>query len=171
MKLDDIQLLLQKYQAGTLSPDENAELNRLTHKDEVLATAFHKADGIVRRRRMRYASFALTGLVLLGVGIWIGHPTQMDTPMIAELQEVPAAVVDEVPAAIHTQPTVTREPVKAEERIQAATTRPVKAAKVAPQPVAPIKVSPAAEEQTIVVCNTQCEADSVITNIWKFLSA
>ncbi len=160
MKMDDIQRLLQKYHDGTLTPGEQAELDRLTHKDEVLGEAFHKADGIVRRRQVRYLAMAMTGLVLLGAGVWMARPSQEAAPLVAGRQALPAAVADEAPAPPPAQPTAAR---------------PANVAKPAPKPVAPTHAAPHAaphaEQQTVVVCNTQCEADSVINNIWKFLSA
>lgn len=156
MKMDDIQRLLQKYHDGTLTPGEQAELDRLTHKDEVLGEAFHKADGIVRRRRVRYLAMAMTGLVLLGAGVWMARPSQEAAPLVAGRQALPAAVADEAPAPPPAQPIVAR---------------PANVAKPASKPVAPTQAAPHAEQQTVVVCNTQCEADSVINNIWKFLSA
>ncbi|MDY6371679.1 MAG: hypothetical protein SPL12_05200 [Bacteroidales bacterium] len=165
MKMDDIQRLLQKYHDGTLTPGEQAELDRLTHKDEVLGEAFHKADGIVRRRQVRYLAMAMTGLVLLGAGVWMARPSQEAAPLVAGRQALPAAVADEAPAPPPAQPTVAGEPVLV------AAARPANVAKPAPKPVAPTQAAPHAEQQTVVVCNTQCEADSVINNIWKFLSA
>ena len=156
MKMDDIQRLLQKYHDGTLTPGEQAELDRLTHKDEVLGEAFHKADGIVRRRQVRYLAMAMTGLVLLGAGVWMARPSQEAAPLVAERQALPAAVADEAPAPPPAQPTAAR---------------PANVAKPASKPVAPTQAAPHVEQQTVVVCNTQCEADSVISDIWKFLSA
>lgn len=171
MKMDDIQRLLQKYHDGTLTPGEQAELNRLTHKDEVLGEAFHKADGIVRRRQVRYLAMAMTGLVLLGAGVWMARPSQEAAPLVAGRQALPAAVADEAPAPPPAQPTVADKPAVAGEPVLVAAARPANVAKPAPKPVAPTQAAPHAEQQTVVVCNTQCEADSVINNIWKFLSA
>lgn len=175
MKMDDIQQLLQKYREGTLTPEEHAELDRLTHKDEVLAEAFHRADGIVFRRRIRNLSLALGGLVLLGAGVWMLTPRGAgEAPLVAEaVVEEPAAI--ECPQTETLAPTAAVKTAVADEPVHlAASSSMPKPVKAVAQPDATVKTTPpppTPEQQNVVVCNTQCEADSVISNIWKFLSA
>ncbi len=181
MKMDDIQRLLQKYHDGTLPPGEQAELDRLTHKDEVLGEAFHKADGIVRRRRVRYLAMAMTGLVLLGAGVWTvaGGQRSADSGLAA----VQETVAQEPPAPPETtQPTIATETPATQEPVLVAAAKPAavagrkkpRAGKATPATIHRTPITdhqPKGTEKTVVVCNTQCEADSVINNIWKFLSA
>lgn len=181
MKMDDIQRLLQKYHDGTLTPGEQAELDRLTHKDEVLGEAFHKADGIVRRRQVRYLAMAMTGLVLLGAGVWTAAGGQRSADSgLATVQET---VAQETPAPPETtQPTIATEPPATQEPVLVAAAKPAavaggkkpRAGKATPATIHRPPITdhqPKGTEKTVVVCNTQCEADSVINNIWKFLSA
>ena len=64
MKQDSIQQLLAKRQAGTLTDSELEELNRLTHKDEVVAAANRRATGIIRRR----VSLTIAAVMVAGAG-------------------------------------------------------------------------------------------------------
>ena len=89
MKKDDIQQLLKKYQEGTIAEDELAMLNRLTHKDEVMEGAFSRAKGIIRRRVMGAVAMAMTGLVVLGAGIWVITSKSSTPSMVAMAQEIP----------------------------------------------------------------------------------
>ena len=145
MKQDSIQLLLAKHQAGTLSDDELATLNKLTHKDEVFAAADRQASGIVRRRRLRISVFALMAVAVGGIGLILLQPTP-EAPLVAQK---------------NTEPVTETETIMVEE--------------VAPQPEpksqAPAHSAAAATPEPVVMCNNQCEADSVINDIWKFLTA
>lgn len=165
MKQESIERYLAKRQAGTLSDSELDELNRLTRKDEVIARAERQAAVIVRRRRTTVAVI-VAGLALTGAGLALLQPRQQTT-LIARQQTITAP-----PAAIPVQAV---QPVQA---MEAATTamRPtpeataVRAGKPTPQTPA-TTVKSVAGKGTVVVCNNQCEADSVINDIWKFLKA
>lgn len=170
MKNDTIQQLLSKYQQGTLTDEELSELSALTHKDEVMAAAFSRANTIVRRRTIREVALAMTGVIVIGAGVWMMTPGQEATVLMAENQELPApTVVEEVRQEV-LQPVV--QEVKDEKPVLVAEARPVE--KAAPRE-ADVVVKPAASEQDeskpVVTCNTQCDADEVIDDIWKFLSA
>ena len=174
MKMDDIQRLLLKYQEGSLSSDEQAELDCLTQKSEVLASAFQKADGIVHRRHMRHLALAVSALVLLGVGVWVAMPQQNTlAPLVAEAQ-MDSPVADEAPMPEEVLQTaaVAESPV-ADEPMHLAAVFVDEQVESAPQPDIAVHTpsTPVSQGKTVVVCNTQCEADSVISKIWKFLSA
>ena len=49
-----LETLLQQYADGTLTPEGQDELNRLTHRDQVLASASMQA-GKIRRKRIAVA--------------------------------------------------------------------------------------------------------------------
>lgn len=153
MKQQSIQTLLEKYREGTLTESELAELELLTHKDEVMAAASRRAMGIVVRRRI---ALAMTVLLVGGAGVWAVMPHEGTEPLVAENRvpaevQLPAVVKEEVQQKqeISVLPTV-KSPDK-----HIATTR----AKAKPSQKAPV-----------VVCNNQCDADSVINDIRKFLS-
>ena len=46
MKTESLERLMDKYREGTLSDEERDELNRLTHRDAVMAAASQRARGI-----------------------------------------------------------------------------------------------------------------------------
>lgn len=145
MKQDSLQYLLEKYREGALSDDERSELERLTHKDEVMASASRRVVAIVRRR----ISLTIAAVMVAGAGVVAVLPHGMQEPMVAEVQELPA-VKEDVPAVEEVMlPAVNNVPEK-------------KAAAVKP------KVK--RRDEPVVVCNSQCDADSVISDIRKFLS-
>lgn len=161
MKNDIIQHLLERYREGTLSDSERAELNRLTHRDEVMAQAERQAGGIVRRRRS--ALFSAAGLMVAGLAAWsLLGPRHAEAPLVAEAA-VPAVVAPQPAAVEHLAPTTPATVQRAAVR-----TAPVGTKKAAPATTA-ARTAPRVEEP-VVVCNNQCEADSVINDIWKFLT-
>lgn len=157
MKNPSIEALLERYRQGTLSDSELSELNRLTHRDEVMAQADRRATVIVRRRRT--ALFTVAGLLLAGATVFtILLPQRSEAPLVAEAK-VPEPVVTTVETV--EAPSLPVQPAVAPQaQVQApATIRRSKPAVRQPQ------------EEQIVMCNNQCEADSVISDIWKFLTA
>ena len=169
MKNDTLQQLLTSYRQGTISDEELERLNQLTHKDEVMAAAAGRAKVIVRRRTMRMVAFSVAGLAVLGLGIWAVAPSP-DAPMVAQRQECQQTAVEAEAEVSHiedvapTSPTMAVPPKAAKANSTAAA---VAAEAVA---AAPSIASPVIDEPT-VMCNNQCDADSVINDIWKFLTA
>lgn len=182
MKQDSLQHLLAKYQEGTLTGEELERLNELTHRDEVLSAAEGRARTIVRRRTMRAVGFGMVAVALLGAGVWMLAPRQQQSMVAAVNEEI--VLQDEAPLAPVDSPSV--------ETPEAPTARPLVAAVTAEEKAVPKVVDveyEAVEEEPIftpadpsvnipqspadpvVVCNNHCDADSVISDIWKFLSA
>lgn len=163
MKNDSLQQLLAKYQEGNLSADELQQLNQLARKDETLSAANRRAHGIIVRRTVGTVLVALTGVAVLGVGISMLLPRD-EAPMIAELNEIPATVVEEQPTTIEALPVqqmaVAPKPKQAKKPVQKAV-----------NPVEETIVEAQSVDEPTVICNNQCEADSVINDIWKFLTA
>ena len=153
MKQNSIQYLLEKYREGTLNDEERTELERLTHKDEVVAAASRRATGIIRRR----VSLTIASVMVAGAGAFAVLPHSQE-PLMAEAKVLPAPVVE-------TQLAASPQEVEA-----------VVAPTVETHPVAPLrkrartKAATRVKSDPVVVCNNQCEADSVISDIRKFLS-
>lgn len=167
MKNESLQQLLAKYQEGNLSPEELAQLNRLSYKDETIAAAEHQARGIVRRRTFRTVGLAMAGAAVLGAGVWLLRP-QGESVLVAERHEAPTAVEQQPVQPVETIADQQLAPVpKAAPRRQAA--KPVPAEAVPETVVTP--VNEATDDAPVVMCNNQCDADSVISDIWKFLTA
>ena len=150
MKQDTLQSLLDKFREGTLTDGERTELERLSHKDEVFSAARSQAAGILRRR----VALTVSALMICGAGIWAVLPGGG-----SQMSQVAEVVAPEVPA----------EPAPMVAEVHK-TKRPVAAAikKARPEEVAPIEQ---AADEPVVVCNSQCDADSVISDIRKFLCA
>lgn len=160
MKQNSLQYLLDRFREGTLTDEERTELEHLTHRDEVMATAHSQARGIVRRR----VSLAVGAMVVLGAGVLSVVPRPTEELMIAEAREVPP-VVQTVPEA---------EEILRPAEVRDATPKPVaKTIPAAKKSVSrPETVKPAVSKQkeSVVVCNSQCDADAVIDDIKRFLS-
>lgn len=167
MKNNTLQQLLDKYQQGLLSSEEIEQLNQLTHKDEVMVAAEGRARTIIRRRTIRNVGFVCVGLALAGAGIWMFNSSP-ETPMLAEMDNAEVKTVEKIAAQddinavpIHQVPVVSRQIRPVMRQIAEPEETPV---------VEEIAANPTREEPT-VVCNNQCDADSVINDIWKFLTA
>lgn len=166
MKQDSIQQMLERYREGTLGAGEIEELNRLTHRDEVMEAAVRRADGIVRRRRAVVLTVA--GLLVAGAAVWSLLPLGGG----AEPALVAEAAVPEMKAATPAADSAVR-PLSAPVPAAPATARkatPVAQADPSPVPCMEETIQAVADEVPVVVCNNQCEADSVISDIWKFLN-
>ena len=199
MKQDSLQQLLAKYQEGTLSDEELERLNQLTHRDEVLSAAESRAHTIVRRRT-RIAGFAVAATAVLGAGIWMltpkaeepmmavvtedmsvikNTPNQSDTPSTPdEVAVKPKTYVvndnrDETSITVESTPTPVNS-IRADNSstIEKSHETPIQK-RVSEQQEEPTRerMLPAVETDPVVVCNNHCDADSVISDIWKFLSA
>lgn len=158
MKHNEIEALLEKRRAGTLTDDELAELNTLSRRDEVMADAERRADTIVRRRRSSVMAFSSIAAIGIGAAL-LTMPQKNETQTIA--MQTTSMTVEKT----HTvAPTPMAEAQT--EPVQVAAAKPT-AAKHKP---ATVKAT-AKSDEPVVVCNSQCNADSVISDIWKFLSA
>ena len=156
---NEMQRLMEKYREGLLSDAEMETLNALAHKDEVMDAASHRAAGIVRRRTALCGTVAM---VCLMVGVWMTSPRQ-ETPLLAEAK-APEVLVE--PTVTPLEESTVAENPRVEEK-----SRPIVTNPVAVKP-ADIEESLPVEEvkEPVVICNNQCDADSVINDIWKFLS-
>ena len=153
MKKDTIQSLLAKRQAGTISEEEITQLTTLSRRDETMAAAERRADGIIRTRRRLVSACAALVVVAVGTIALFTMP-QHEMPQLAQHQPEVAQPMEDPEVAI---------PVEAvAEPIQVASVKPVHR-KVKP-------AAPAVSDEPVVMCNSQCDADSVISEIWKFLS-
>ena len=141
-------MLLERYREGTLSDSERSELERLSHKEEVLSAAHSRATGIIRRR----VALAVSALMICGAGLWAVLPGSRQMPEVAAEPAPLVAEAREVkrPAA------------------EARKTRPVAA--VPTEKPAEMVVSERSSSEPVVMCNNQCDADSVISDIRKFLA-
>lgn len=157
MKQETIKALLAKREAGTLTDEELEMLNRLTRRDEVVAGAERQAKVIVTRRRRALAACVATFVVAGAIGLLFTQRHET-VPMVAQNETVvempeeedimtPVEVEPQQTAALNVEKAVA--PAKADRKH---TTKPT-------------------AEDPVVMCNSQCDADSVISDIWKFLTA
>lgn len=169
MKQDTLQSLLDKYREGTLSDSERSELERLSHKDEVFSAAHHQATGIIRRR----VALAVSAVMLCGAGIWALQPGASNpAPQVAEATAPTPEVQQEVLETLAPAATPEPAPLVAEAQIKPATqTHPDATHKPIQRPK-PADAAPSTRpsDEPVVMCNNQCDADSVINDIRKFLA-
>lgn len=157
MKQDSIQELLAKRAAGTLTDDELTTLNALAGRDEVVAGAERRAVAI-RGRHRRVAAMVAGVVAVVAVGLTLLMPRH-EEPLMAKQEAPVQQVVDEVlPATVEAVPV----------QVAAVSTGETAAAVPHKQKQQP-KAAQAGEP--VVTCNSQCDADSVINDIWKFLTA
>ena len=196
MKQDSLQQLLAKYQEGTLDEGELEQLNALTHRDEVMAAAVGRARTIVRRRTMRTVGLAVATAAVLGAGVWMLTPRH-EEPMIAstnfESSEFGEQSSESSEFGVRsselrlTQPdnsdikTTDHESLMHSDNSELRTPN----SELSPHPnnsalrtphseldeLPEIRATETEQTEPVVVCNSQCDADSVISDIWKFLSA
>ena len=184
MKQDTLQHLLEKYREGTLSGEELSQLNSLAHKDEVLSAAHRQARGILVRRYTGRAGLALAALMLVGAGVWMMRPPSAEAPLVAETRPTTPSVASPLPAPpLEDTYQGRRGEEEGASKMLASNqlkTRPSAPEKALPaQKNAPVATPPVTSTHTVVhqsveavvTCNNQCEADSVINDIWKFLLA
>jgi len=168
-----MQTLLDKFREGTLTDGERSELERLSHKDEVFSSARSRATGILRRR----VALVVSTLMIGGAGVWAVLPESRQAPMVAE---VVAPVGETHPALTGTPPegrgrlTQSEEvtlPLADEARLVPTTQSERRSRAQADKArLAPTAARESSADEPVVVCNNQCDADSVISDIKKFLS-
>ncbi len=169
MKNDTLQQLLAKYRQGTLSQDELEQLNGLTHKDDVMKAATSRARTVMVRRIFRDAGLATVAIAACGAGVWAF--ALRSTPVVAGIdKEDIAAVEASVPTEDVAPVTDEVEPMMVAGKDVHHATAKKDAPPATNGSVADGTPSSQHEEPT-VICNNQCDADSVINDIWKFLTA
>ncbi len=136
-----------------LTEEQKARL--LAGRDEAMAEVDRRVAGI-RRARRRTVALTTTAVLALGAGTLLFVPKGQPT-LVAE-HRAPAAIAAPADTAI------------------AATTVETVQAEVQPEkPAVERKARKAVKThritEPVVMCNNQCDADSVISDIWKFLSA
>lgn len=168
MNHDTLQQLLEKYHEGTLTDEEREQLNSLTHRDEVFASAVHQARTIVRTRIIRIAACIASLLVVGGAILWTQIPHQQ-AEMIA--RQEPIVIT---PQANPESPIVVEQP---EEYLQHPTSNEKRKTTNVKRQTSNIKQQTSNVQRStsnvfdqVVVCNNKCEADSVINEIRNFLS-
>ena len=179
--MKNIENLLHRYYEGDLAPEELAELNRLTHRDQVLQAASRQAQ-VIRRRRHSAIVGAVAVLVVVGV-VYFAQPTMdnklNESPMVAKA-DVPAmneAVTNTQVTPIQTESQqVVTTAVSNDSHHEIEDMHPEPKLVQAAQVEQPINIEAVVEQQEssvvsepVVACNTQCSPDSVINDIWKFL--
>lgn len=171
MNTNNLETLLGRYADGSITPEEEEQLNLLTHRQAVWGGAMHRSATL---RRRRHAIVGTVAALLVAVGLAVvsnlQSPTRTgslpDGPMVAKNNpsaptEVPAPPVQPKAEAVKPVETIaTVEPIEAIETI--ATVESI-------EPVVHVEAAPSTDP--IVACNTQCSPDSVINEIWSFLKA
>ena len=171
MKEDSLQHLLARYQQGTISKDELEQLNVLTRRDEVMETASHKAGIIVRRRRLRTASYVMAGMAVVGVGIGLLLPRE-DTQIVAEVKTPPQVIEEQVGMIEQETPQKKNVVQIAMGREVAVNTIKVESHAIPSEADVEVEeINIVTKEEPTVICNNHCDADSVISDIWRFLTA
>lgn len=188
--MNKLETLLQRYAQGTITPDEQAELNSLTHRDQILHAANNRAVTIRRRRRV-VGSTVASLLIIVAACLTLIPSNRIsgsDAPIIAQTPTTlpstlpePQIAVQEAssPAALTSGRPAAEKPSTSQKKAYPAPKHLHESAQPSPsnatQPAAALhtNIEPATpvSHDPIVACNTQCSPDSVINDIWAFLKA
>lgn len=186
--MSNIENLLRRQYEGVITPDEQSELERLTHRDQVIEAATRRAK-VLRRRQLAGVTGVASVLLVAGV-IFFVNPSvgemKKDKPMIAKT-EIPEIITPKVAAP---EPTPSVASVKTNivesdkpflDKVEPALKSPVVRQDSTPVVVSEteqsilndkaddIQPTIISDSEPIVACNTACSPDSVINDIWKFL--
>ena len=186
--MSNIENLLRRQYEGNISPEELSELERLTHREQVIETATRRAN-MLRRRHFAGATGVATVVINAGcidvVYPYIGR-INTDKPMRANT-ETPEILPSNVTKVEPIQSTIPETPVQEtstksildeEEPVlkQSTMQHPSKSVSASeiirnePEEVVnDIQPTIISDCDPIVACNTACSPDSVINDIWKFL--
>lgn len=179
--MSNIENLLRRHAEGTLTPEEQSELNRLTHRDQVFEAAGRRATQL--RRKQYYRLSAIASVLVVGGFLYFMRPTVggvQSGPMMAEVSstEVANPQVEDWDVEIKANETVHSEfadkkTPEAPSEVKADTTPSRYLQHHADKAEALEELTPATmtAPEPVVACNTDCSADSVINDIWKFLRA
>lgn len=186
--MSNIENLLRRQYEGNISPEELSELERLTHREQVIETATRRAK-VIRRRHLAGVTGVASVLIIAGFIVFV-YPSiggiNTGKPMVAKT-EIPEIVPSNVTKVEPIQSTIPETPVQEtstksildeEEPVlkQSTMLHPSKSVSASeiirnePEEVVnDIQPTIISDCDPIVACNTACSPDSVINDIWKFL--
>jgi hypothetical protein len=186
--MSNIENLLRRQYEGVITPEEQSELDRLTHRDQVIEAATRRAQ-VLRHRRLAGATGMASVLLIAGTIFFVNPSADgiaNDGPMLAQTQ-IPEMVAPKVAEPVSAPTTALAEPVSTgSDKLVAVETEPAIKQTIVRQNEAPTvgteNEQPVVDEEVndvqhtiisagepIVACNTACSPDSVINDIWKFL--
>lgn len=176
--MKELESLLKKYAEGTITQEEQSQLEQLTHRDRVVSAAGQQAVAIHRRRVVRIGTVASIAVVLAVGATFLFRPSVQDAKneavLVAEtdvhsVQPIAIPSVQEevqTPVSRPKQPVLTTmdvaEVTPAEQQVMV---EKVVSAELQDEVMPAVVIS----SDPVVACNTQCSPDSVINDIWKFL--
>lgn len=145
----------------SLSDEERAELERMTGKERVMHEADRRVAVIIGRRKRAFATVAM--VVLAATSLLVLQPGGVNTT--SEGEQVVAEAHEPAIVAPMDEPTfvVSDEP-QGHEYV---------ASKQVPSTRTRVETTEKSVDWVVpeVKCNSVCDADSVISEIWQFLSA
>ena len=177
MNSKDIEKLLEKYSCGQITSEELRQLSQATHRDIVVKSSTEAASGM-RKRRMRHFSYFLIVLVAIG-GMAVlmrpyGHESSGEDLYACQPELSDEGLSPETPA------TVDMESQTVEAAACQMLSATAKTIQKEPEKVLCNSDMPASSDtasamelptypETQVLCNLQCNADSVLSGIIRFL--
>lgn len=181
--MKNLETLLRRHYEGVITPEEQSELDRLTHREQVISAASKRAK--VLRRRQLAAATGMASVLLVAGALFFVHPSlsqsESNMPLMAQVDESVASDVEKTSSS--PQPIVTT----SESQLSAVDEQDTQLLEPKPHSVSlPVETPEHVEMieaesecdllqtalpdcEPIVACNTACSPDSVINDIWKFL--
>lgn len=176
--MKELESLLKKYAEGTITQEEQSQLEQLTHRDRVVSAAGQQAVAIHRRRVVRIGTVASIAVVLAVGATFLFRPNVQEAKneavLVAEtdVQSVQPTATPSVQEEVQTPVSRPQQPVlittdvaevtPAEQQVMV---EKVVSAELQDEVMPAVVIS----SDPVVACNTQCSPDSVINDIWKFL--
>jgi len=186
--MSNLENLLRRQYEGALTPEEQSELDRLTHRDQVIEAANRRAK--VLRRRQFAGAMGVVSVLLVAGTIFFVRPlvgqSNSTMPVVAkaDVPKADASVLEEPETFTTSQQDELSEATSVD--VVSVTQRPSAKTAVSRQDSSPVatpkqvyasqdeladELQPSAilDCEPVVACNTACSPDSVINDIWKFL--
>ena len=111
--MSNIENLLRRQYEGNISPEELSELERLTHREQVIETATRRAK-VIRRRHLAGVTGVASVLIIAGFIVFV-YPSiggiNTGKPMVAKT-EIPEIVPSNVTKVEPIQSTIPETPVQ-----------------------------------------------------------
>lgn len=180
MNNKELNELLDKHAQGNLSQEEETLLHEATHSHAVMHSSIAQANA-TRNKRRKVATLAVVVSVLAGVITLMASPTELNDEKTVVAQSTPSAPhhetitpLDEAKpteetAILPTSHQVTIEAMPTEQRTAITeTTYETLAQEIETSTIANAEESNA---DMTVLCNLECNADSVLVDVLRFLQA
>lgn len=167
MKDQDIKVLLEKYSNGQITSEELDQLNKMTHKDKVWEASMLEAASIKKGRRTMVFAMVVIAFLAVGVAMWM-KPAQMPAEqLVASHTEIERQSEEMVPTS---EKVISGSKVLLSPNTEAAPVQGHRDTAVHHQEEMQEEMVESMYPEMQVLCNLDCDADSVLIDVLRFLN-